>query len=313
MNLHFFKLRKLIRKLGFCFVSILLWANLSMADPLLINVIVSETGGSYSEYYDALRENLRNSNVTLNILDATQPVPQSSLIIAVGMKAANLVANSNAQRVLNVMIPKSGHKKIIRDYPKRDNPPLFASIYLDQTIERQLSLIAAAFPERHRIGVLYDATPPDELIQLREKMHEYGLTLHEQDVSRNSSVFDTLQKILQQSDILLALPVPSVYNSSTLRNILVSTYQAEIPLVGFSSAYVKAGAICAVFSSPAQFASQTSLVIQKYLETGALPPSQYPKFYDIAVNERVAQSLKINIKSTDEILRLMSTSKRYLP
>lgn len=296
-----------------CVAALMLLSNAAEAEPVSINVIVSETGGSYSEFYDALRESLRNSNVTFNVLDATLPPPNSSLIIAVGMKAASIVAGNNAQRVLNVMIPKSGHKKLLRDFPKRENSPLFSSIYLDQPVERQLSLIAAAFPERDRVGVLYDSPQPDDLNQLREKTAEYGLSLYEQEVGTNTSMFEALQNVLLHSDVLLALPVPAVYNSSTLRNILVSTYQAEIPLVGFSSAYVKAGAICAVFSTPAQFASQTSLAIQKFIETGALPPAQHPKFYEVAVNDRVAQSLQINIKNPDEILRRMSTHKRRLP
>lgn len=297
-----------------CYVTgFILFSNLARAEPVSISVILSENGGSYSEFSDALRESLRNSNVTFNVLDTTLPPPNTSLIIAVGMKAASIVAGNNAQRVLNVMIPKSGHKKILKDFPKRENSPLFSTIYLDQPVERQLSMIAAAFPERSRVGILFDNPPPDELNTLREKTAEYGLRLYEQEVGAHASVFDAVQKVLSNSELLLALPVPSVYNSSTLRNILVSTYQAEIPLVGFSSAYVKAGAICAVFSTPAQFASQANLAIRKFVETGNLPPAQYPKFYEVAVNDRVAQSLNINMKSPEEILRRMSTIKGRLP
>jgi len=126
-------------------------------------------------------------------------------------------------------------------------------------------------------------------------------------------VFEALQNVLKHSDVLLALPVPAVYNSATLRNILVSTYQAGIPLVGFSSSYVKAGAMCAVFSSPAQFASQAGMDIRKFIEAGALPPAQYPKFYEVAVNDRVAQSLGININNPDELSKHMSVIRRRMP
>ena len=283
------------------------------AEPLSVSVIVSETGGSYSEFSDALRANLLNSNVTFNVLDATQAAPNSGLIIAVGMKAASAVASSNAHNVLNVMIPKSGHKKLLHDAPKRENSPLYSTIYLDQPVERQLSLIAAAFPGRDRVGVLFESPPPDELYQLRESVSEHGLGLYEQEVGTKTSVFDALQNVLKHSDVLLALPVPAVYNSSSLRNILVSTYQAGIPLVGFSSAYVKAGAICAVFSSPAQFASQAGMIIRKFIETGALPSAQYPKFYEVSVNERVAHSLGININTPDELAKKISTIRRPMP
>lgn len=306
-------LHRVERILLYCVAGFILLSNPACTEPLFVSVILSESGGPYSEFSDALRENLLNSNVTLNVLDTTQAPPISGLVIAVGMKAASIVANSNAHSVLNVMIPKSGHKKLLHEIPGRENSPLYSSIYLDQPVERQLSLIETAFPGRDRVGVLFESTPPDELYQLREKVAEHGLRLYEQEVGTNTSLFEALQNVLKHSDVLLALPVPAVYNSSTLRNILFSTYQAGIPLVGFSSAYVKSGAICAVFSTPAQFASQTGMLVRKFIETGALPPAQYPKFYEIAVNDRVAQSLEISIKSPDELSRRMNAIRKRMP
>jgi putative tryptophan/tyrosine transport system substrate-binding protein len=282
------------------------------AEPPSVSVILSENSGAYSEFANALRENLLNSNVTLNILDTTQAPPNSRLIIAVGMKAAVIVARSDAPNVLNVMIPKSGHKKLLQDFPKLENSPHYSSIFLDQPVERQLRLIASAFPGKKRIGLLFDSPLPDEVSQLRQQVADYGFSLYEQDIAK-STLFDSLQKALQHSDVLLALPIPTVYNSATLRNILVSTYQAGIPLVGFSSSYVKAGALCAVFSTPAQFASQTSSISLKFIETGTLPQAQYPKLYEVAVNDRVAQSMNINIKSPEDLSKRMSTITRQMP
>jgi putative tryptophan/tyrosine transport system substrate-binding protein len=290
----------------------MLLQNSVRAEPLTVSVILSENGGAYSEFSNALRENLRNNNVTISILDTTQATPNSTLTIAVGMKAASIVARSNASNVLNVMIPKSGHKKLLQDYPQLDNSPRYSSIFLDQPVERQLRLIAAAFPGKDRIGLLFDSTLPDEVTQLRQQASAYGFSLYEQDIGK-STLFESLQKALQHSDVLLALPIPSVYNSASLRNILVSTYQAGIPLVGFSSSYVKAGAMCAVFSTPAQFASQTSMVMLKFIETGSLPHAQYPKFYEVAVNDRVAQSMNIDIINPDALSKRMSTMTRQMP
>ncbi len=309
-----FLLRKAARLLlGGAACWLLLSIPVARAEPIQVSVVLSESGGAYSEFADALRENLLNSNVTVNVVDAnTQPPSSSRLVIAVGMKAASMVAGSNAPAVLNVMLPQAGYKKLLHDFPRRENSTSFSSIYLDQPVERQLSLIAAAFPERTRIGILFESPPPDELEQLRQKVSEYGFSLYEQEVGK-IALFESLQKVLQHSDVLLALPTPAVYNSSTVRNILLSTYQAGIPLVGFSSSFVKAGAMYAVFTSPAQFATQTAVTIRKYIESGILPPAQYPRYFEVAVNDRVAQSLKIDIKSQDELVRKISTTKRQMP
>lgn len=301
------------RILLFFAAGMLAFSNPAYTEPFLINVMLSAKGGGYQVFSDALRDLLRNQKVTLNILETTQIPPNANLNIAVGMNAAKILARNNELAVLNVMIPESGHKLLLRDFPKRANSPQFSSIYLDQPVERQLSLIAAIFPGRKRVGILFDSPPPDDLVQLRNKSSEYGLSLYEEEVGANSSMFEPLQNVLLHSDILLALPVPTIYNSATLRNILVSTYQAGVPLVGFSAAFVNAGAICAVFTTPAQLASQTNITIQRYIETGILPPSQYPKQYQVAVNDRVAQSLKIIIKTPDEIYKLMNATRKQMP
>ena len=289
-------------------------ASLVRAELLLVTVVQSENSGAYSEFSAALRASLVNKEVTLTVVDAGQPLPpNSSLVVAVGMKAASEVANGNTTFVLNVMIPRSGHKKLLLDFPKRANTSRFSSIYLDQPVERQLSLIAAAFPDRHNLGVLFAAPTPDEIGELKLKVVEYGFSLYADEVNANVTLFQELQELLKHSDVFLSLPSPTIFNSSTLRNILVSTYQAEVPLVGFSSSYVKAGAMCAVFSTPPQIASQASAAILKFADTGALPPAQYPKLYEVAVNERVAQSLNIKILGADELQHKMNSPRKRAP
>lgn len=292
---------------------LLLISLVAQAEPFPVSVILSESTGVYKEFADALSTSLQNNNVTLNVIEVTQPQPPSKLVIAVGIKAANAAAVSNAANILNVMIPKSGHKKLLLEFPKRDNSSRYSTIYLDQPIERQLSLIAAAFPDRRRLGVMFESSNSSDLHQILQYANEYDLELYEKEVTSASAMFETLQVVLQHSDVMLALPAPSIYNSTTLRNILVSTYQSHTPLVGFSAAYVKAGAMCAVITTPEQFANQAGTAILKFIETGTLPAPQHPKHYDISVNDRVAQSMGIAIKTPDELFRKMSATKGRAP
>ena len=101
--------------------------------------------------------------------------------------------------------------------------------------------------------------------------------------------------------MLLALPDAAVYNDSTIRNILLATYRRGIPLIGFSSGYVKAGALCALISTPAQIAPQAAELIRQFNNTHALPPPQYPHEFEVIVNESVANVLDLQIKNTTEL------------
>lgn len=282
-------------------------AGILHAAPLAVTVVLSEDGGPYLEFSNALREHLLKKNVGLVVVDdPARPIPDRGLAIGVGMKAATTASASNAPAVLNVLIPRTGHEKLLRDFPQRANSKAFSAIFLDQPAERQVRLIEAMLPDKRRVGVLFDSFPPDELVQLRQRMTRHGLTMHEQVISQNLPLVKALQEVLQDSEVLLALPDATVYNSSTIRNILLASYRSGDPVIGFSPAYVKAGALGALFSTPAQIAAQAALAIQQFGETRTLPPAQHPLLFEVAINEQVARSLGLAIRSPDELHKEIS-------
>lgn len=303
------------RRIALCAAVVLLVcvAIPAQAEPLSVTVVLSENSGPYLEFSNALRDSLLSRDIATVVIEySTRPIPVSGLVVGVGMKAATAIAASSASSVLNVLIPKSGHEKLLRDYPQRANSKTYSAIFLDQPPGRQVALIAAALPSMHEAGVLY-STPPAELARLRREISEYKLKLREQAVSQQLPLRDALQALLKSSDVLLALPDAEIYNSSTIRNILLATYRSGVPLIGFSPAYVKAGALCAVFSTPAQFAAQADILIRKFGETKIFPSAQYPQEFEVAVNEQVARSLGMHLKSEAELHDATQALERNKP
>ena len=272
------------------------------AAPLAVTVVLSERGGSYLEFSDALREKLLKKNVYLDIVDDADEVnPGQGLVIAVGMKAATDIAGSSARAALNVLVPETGHEKLLRDHPQRAASKTYSAIFLDQPTERQVRLIAALLPGKRQVGVLFDSFPPDELAELKQRMAMHGLSLHEHKVGADFPLHVALQHVLDSSEVLLALPDAAIYNSSTIRNILLASYRSGDPVIGFSPAYVKAGALAAVFSTPAQIAEQAVQFIQQYGETRTLPSAQHPQRFEVSVNEQVARALGLVVKTAEEL------------
>jgi len=266
------------------------------AEQQSVTIVQSEEGGAYAEFSEALHKILSGRGITHAVIDAARPIPDSGLVIGVGMKAAAAVAGSNAPSVLNVLIPKTGHEKLLRDFPRRAGSAAFSSILLDQPAYRQAQLIAAILPGKHNVGLLY-SSPPENLAQLRQKLAEHGLRLHGQAVDPAFSLSGALQDGLRGSEALLALPDAAVYNSSTIRNILLAAYRSGVPLIGFSSGYVKAGALGAAFSTPAQIAAQAATLIRQFGDTHVLPAAQYPHEFEVMINEQVARSLGLPVRS----------------
>jgi ABC-type uncharacterized transport system substrate-binding protein len=271
-----------------------------------------------SEFGNALGKILSDNKLTHAEIELSMPIPDSGasqnsgLVIAVGTKAATAVAASKATSVLNVFISKSGYEKLLRDFPHRSGSHTFSAIFLDHPITRQIHLINAILPGKKNIGLLY-SSPPNEIEKLRNELAEHGLTLLEQMATPAHPLAEALQEIAQNSDALLALPDSAIYNNSTIRNILLETYRNNIPLIGISSAYVKAGALCAVISTPTQIAIQAAELAKQFNTTHTLPAAQYPQEFDVMVNEQIARSLGLRIRSVSVLHDIIRNNDRSQP
>jgi hypothetical protein len=270
----------------------LLGLTSAMAEPQRVTVVLSEAGGSYRAFGDLLRDQLQASGSELSIGSVGDSLKQSDLYVAVGMKAAAELAAREVP-VLNVFVPKSGHDRLLLESRRRGTS--YSAIYLDQPPERQVALLKAVLPHVRKVGVLY-SEPPPELPGVRKLLADSGIGLSERKLDKQRPLNDALESVLEESDVLLVLPDASVYNPGTIRNILLTAYRRQIPLIGLSQAYVKAGALCAVYSSPEQIAEQTAAVIRHHAESGRLPAAQYPTEFQVSVNMQVARSLDLRIK-----------------
>jgi ABC-type uncharacterized transport system substrate-binding protein len=230
----------------------------------------------------------------MRVVSFGEDIPASDLLIAVGMKAAEALAQKN-RPTLNVLIPRAGFEKL-----NRVPSSIHSAIFMDQPLQRQLALINAVLPKATSVGVLYD-TLPTELDSLRMLSSSMHLNILEQKVDQQHPLAGALADLLQVSEVLLVLPDNNVYRSDTIRNILLETYRAQVPMVGLSANYVRAGALCAIYSTPQQIAYQAAEAIEEFSSTGRLPSPQYTKEFDVSVNTQVARSLGVPVKDAVQL------------
>ena len=110
--------------------------------------------------------------------------------------------------------------------------------------------------------------------------------------------------------MLLALADPQIYNSSSIQNILLASFRAQVPMLAFSPAYVRAGALLAVYSSPAQIGQQAGVIARGALQCRALGLPQYPQDFQVSVNEHVARSLGLSLEPQALTERLRRLEKK---
>lgn len=226
--------------------------------------------------------------------------PHTKLIITLGRRAGELIRDINAEiPILHALIPETTYQQMGKDKQ-------CSAIYLDQPISRLLQLARIIRPDPH-IGLLLSpltGTLRDELITEATRQN---IPVSYRNVDSTAMVGHLLKEVLEESNILLALPDPMIFNSTTIFNILLSSYHNQIPVIGFSSAYVKAGALIAAYSTPEDIARHLAEYTNRYLNSGTekLPGPIYPKYFSVSVNHNVARSLGISLPDETDIIRQM--------
>lgn len=305
-------MKRLRRKLVCALLLCLLAPAPAWAENLKVLVVLSDNSAPYQSFVNVLNNSLpalMRATVLEHPEQFSSAVTQVDLIVAVGMKATQATTVQNRIPVLAAMIPQAGYEALLAQAATKKILPQMSAIYLDQPWLRQVDFWRAALPERRRIGLLHSSDAHIDVARLRKDIAQRGGALITQPVHSADELFSGLESVLASSDVLLATPDSLIYSSSNIRNILLTSYRYRVPLIGLSQAYVNAGALCAVFSTPEQLAAQAGAMVISFARNRQLPVPQFPAAYTIAVNQQVARSLGIELPSPEAIRSQMDQAK----
>jgi len=261
-----------------------------------VSVLLSESGGAYAEVAEAIHSELKGFAEVSTRLASESPGPSRApvlAIVAVGTEACEHTARNGVltNALLCVLVPRTAFERIAAGAGERRR--ILSAIVLDQPPARQLALIRIAMPERHRVAVLVGEQSMGLAAELSGAASASAMRVVTARVESVPDLGPVLQQTLRQADVLLAVPDSAIYNSQTIHNILRTTFRMRLPMVAFSPAYVRAGALLAVYSTPGQIGAQAGRSIRALLSGHNLPALQFPKAFMVSTNPHVARSLGI--------------------
>jgi len=187
-------------------------------------------------------------------------------------------------------------------------PAKISLLWSDPPLDRQLRLIIGILPQARRIGVLYGIDSEFLLRELRQYAAPMGLEIVPQ-LWDNINDSRPLQSLFKSSDVLLGLDDPQLYNPKTAKNLLLSSYARQLPLVGPNAGFVKAGSLASTYSDQADWLN----VLDRLLDhaPSSWPRSLYPERFKVVGNPQVARSLGIEqVDETNVAARLAEGEKR---
>jgi len=296
-----------------------LWAA-GLVSAAEVVVLSSERSPSYTDASQAtvaelVRLGVRRTEITQlyvpEVVAGDWAAAQGAKVwVTLGSDAlARALQREGRPALVSALIPRLGFERLLRDSPTKSSAPALA-VYLDQPFGRQLDLVRQVLPDARRIGVLWGPESVAQQANLQAAAQARGMDVVGGHVTAPGTLFAGLKTVLDEADVLLAVADPQVYNGTTISNILLATYRARVPVMAFSPAYVKAGALVALYSSPREIGVQAGALARGVLQGGPLPLSQYPLEFSVAVNEHVARSLGMVLDEASLNERLHRMEKR---
>lgn len=223
----------------------------------------------------------------------------SDIIVTLGTSAANkILAKKIAQPVINTLITESVFNSLAEKY-YGDSSKAIASgvnpILLDQPFERRLNLAYGLVKKLDNVGVMLGPSATGSVNIYNEAIKQKRLIPQMVIIDPDKNPIKQLDPVIRSSDVFIPLADSHLINVTTAKWILQLAYRYRVPVIGFSSNYVAAGALASVYSSPQNVSQQTAELIESLLTKTHKNQLHFPKYCTIKFNKTVAWHLNLEI------------------
>ncbi|MCK4259431.1 MAG: ABC transporter substrate-binding protein [Halanaerobiales bacterium] len=165
-------------------------------------------------------------------------------------------------------------------------------------IDEQFSLITELLPNAKKVGVIYNASEINSMIQVelaRKACLDHGLKLSEVTVTNVTEVQMAVEQLVKKVDVIYT-PTDNLV-ASAMPVITYTATQMSVPVIGSEAAHVKAGALATLGIDYWELGYQTGIMAVQVLN-GANPsslPIESLKNLTLVINEDTAKTLNITI------------------
>jgi len=273
-------------------------------------LVLSDNAAPYKEFTSSFNEAMQNSSwkITPALSGRGDFGPPPNLIVTVGIDAfRETLPRAGNTPVIATMIGRQIYQKILAESGRPRGRS--TAIYIEQPYSRQAAFIRHLLPGKKRAGVLVSSDGRSELSVIRQAFLNSGMSLDTEDSETDESLLPAANTLFDRVDFLLATPDAKIYKRDQIKTLLLTSYRHQKPVIAFSSAFVTAGAVAAIFSSPKQIARQSA---QMVIDHGSnLVAPEYPDQFSIAINRNVADALNLHFADEIDIRRALTGSKDF--
>ena len=279
-------------------------AALNAAEPGRITVVYSSDAQPYVEALDGLRASWVNSALATVDLQSSNGQTQlansveggsNRLIVTIGRDALEAVAARKGDTPLIATM--------IMHSELAGKPGVTAAVRLDIPLSGILGELKTMFPRKNRVTVLRNPALPGQVETTAvARARQQGFALQVIDVAGPEESLRVLRALKGRADFVVCLPDSTLYNSATVKPLILASLENQLPMVGFSQSFVRAGAAIGVYPDFRDIGSQTAEIAQKQLAGQSAAPVDGPRKLVVGVNPRVMRLLGLEYHEGGDVI-----------
>jgi len=266
--------------------------------------VLSKDSASYTHVVDLIITEWAKNNQYAIVLKEEQNkleimLDKTDIVISLGTSAAEAVFKNKSKKPhIVTLITESSFDSLAKQYFGTEAVALAAGIspiLLDQPFERKIALAKKLLPKVSRVGVMFGSAT-------KEKITTYNNSIIDRKMKPQTLVIDAgknpirqLDPIIKQSDVFIPVADSHLINVTTAKWILQLSYRYRVPVIGYSSNFVDAGALASVYSSAEGVAKQTLELLSSVFHKDYTHAVHQPKFCTVKFNTNVAWYLNLTI------------------
>jgi len=292
---------KLYRWLAACLLTCLL-ALPVQADNTQIAFVVHEKLPSVEQLLQKTAERL---DITAELRRLNNPPPTGwqsyAAVVLVGPQALEAWSFAESPPAVAVFVS--------RDAVAAVSSKLASALYLEPPLKRQIALAKSILGADRPLGVLMQDKSEWKNSGLSSLPLQQSLVTP-YFVDQYENLNRALLDLLKNSHALIGTYDTELYSSTNIKNILITAYRQNKPLIGPSSAYIKAGALATTYSDIDDVAHRLSEMLLTGLKEHVWPDADYNPYFKVRYNQQVGRSLNLLLPDAESLASQLTKDER---
>lgn len=230
--------------------------------------------------------------------NAGNPATLPELTITLGLQAKNLfdaIPGAGNHSVIHAMLPNKPALQQLK--------PQHSALVLDQPPLQILRITAQLIKSDKPVGMLYSPESRWQLDAISAAASELGLAIKLIGVTNTdiTAMGSQLADNIGELAAVVIIPDKTIYNRSTIGQILLTGFLNRTPFIGYSRALAKTGALASVVTDIEDIPSDIAVLAVDILNKKPVERIHFPKRYRLVVNASITEAMGFDINEVERL------------